>query len=62
MSIKDTNIVKSRPFADVMQELSHTYDRDMSLLTFSAVKNLVTDAEWERITKSINYFGMGEVK
>ena len=62
MSIKDTNIVKSRPFADVMQELSHTYDRDMSVLTFAAVKNLVTAAEWERITKAINSFGMDGVK
>jgi len=62
MSIKDTNIVKSRPFADVMQELSHTYDRDMSVLTFAAVKNLVTAAEWERITKSINSYGMDGVK
>jgi len=62
MSIKDTNIVKSRPFADVMQDLSRTYDRDISVLTFAAVKNLVTADEWERITKSINSFGMDGVK
>ena len=44
-----------------MQQLSETYNTDISLLTFAAVKNLVTDAEWREIEQSINSFG-AEVK
>ena len=44
MDIK--TIETKRPFTEAMDILSDKYDVDMYALSFAAVKNMVTDAEW----------------
>ena len=60
MDIK--TIETKRPFTEAMDILSDKYDVDMYALSFAAVKNMVTDAEWLMIENSLNRYGFNRGK
>lgn len=54
MSIKETVIIKEQTFNMVLQDLSDTYNKDLSTISFAALKNMISSDEWERVERSMN--------
>ena len=54
MAIKNTIMIRETPFNIVLQELSDKYDKDLSAISFAALRNIVNNDEWGAIERAMN--------